>query len=46
MDPLQSNEAVQQFMKLLEENGRAGQASDLSALMWYMDDMSRQYDAV
>ena len=46
MDPLQSNEAVQQFMKLLEENGRAGQASDLSALMWYMDGMSRQYDAV
>ena len=46
MDPLQSNETVQQFMKLLGENGRAGQASDLSALMWYMDGMSRQYDAV
>ena len=46
MDPLQSNEAVQQFMKLLEENGRAGQSADLSALMWYMDGMSRQFDAV
>ena len=46
MDPMQSSEAVQQFMKLLGENGRAGQASDLSALMWYMDGMSRQYDAV
>ena len=46
MDPLQGNEAIQQFMKLLEENGRQGQAADLSALMWYMDGMSRQYDAV
>lgn len=46
MDPLQGNEAIQQFMKLLEENGRQGQAADLSALMWYMDGMNRQYDAV
>lgn len=46
MDPLQSNEAIQQFMKLLEENNRQGQAADLSQLMWYMDGMSRQYDAV
>lgn len=46
MDPLQSNEAIQQFMKLLEEHDRQGQAADLSALMWYMDGMSRQYDAV
>ena len=46
MDPLQSNETIQQFMKLLEENGRQGQAADLSALMWYMDGMNRQYEAV
>lgn len=46
MDPLQGNEAIQQFIKMLEENGRQGQAADLSALMWYMDGMSRQYDAV
>lgn len=46
MDPLQGNEAIQQFIKLLEENGRQEQAADLSALMWYMDGMSRQYDAV
>lgn len=46
MDPLQSNEAIQQFMKLLEENNRQGQTADLSQLMWYMDGMSRQYDAV
>lgn len=46
MDPLQGNEAIQQFMKLLEENGRQGQAADLSQLMWYMDGMARQYDAV
>ena len=37
---------LQQFMKLLEENGRQGQAADLSALLWYMDGMSRQFDAV
>lgn len=46
MDPLQGNEAIQQFMKLLAENGRRGQAVDLSALMWYMDGMNRQYEAV
>ena len=46
MDPLQGNDAIQQFMKLLEENGRQGQAQDLSALMWYMDGMNRQYEAV
>ena len=36
MDPLQGQEAVQQFMKLLVENGRRGQAMDLSQLMWYL----------
>lgn len=46
MDPLQENEAIQQFMKLLEENNRQGQAADLSALMWYLDGMERQFDAV
>jgi len=46
MDPLQSNEVIQQFMKLLEENGRQGQAADLSQLLWYMDGMNRQFDAV
>ena len=33
-------------MKLLEENGRQGQAQDLSQLLWYMDGMTRQFDAV
>ena len=46
MDPLQSSEAIQQFIKLLEENGRQGQAQDLSQLVWYMDGMNRQYEAV
>ena len=46
MDPLQENDALQQFMKLLGENGREGQAADLSQLMWYMDGMMRQFDAV
>jgi len=30
----------------LEENGRKDQAQDLSQLMWYMDGMTRQYEAV
>ena len=46
MDPLQSTETIQQFLKLLEENGRQGQAADLSQLMWYIDGMMRQFDAV
>ena len=46
MDPSQNNEVIQQFIKLLEENGRQGQAADLSALLWYMDGMNRQFDAV
>ena len=46
MDPLQGSEAIQQFKKLLEGNNREGQAADLSALMWYMDGMTRQYEAV
>lgn len=46
MDPLQENDALQQFMKLLAENGRQGQAADLSQLMWYMDGMTRQYESV
>lgn len=46
MDPLQENDALQQFMKLLAENGREGQAADLSQLMWYMDGMTRQYESV
>ena len=46
MDPSQNNEAIQQFIKLLEENGRQGQAQDLSQLLWYMDSMNRQFDAV
>ena len=33
-------------MKLLEENTRQGQAQDLSLLMFYMDGMTRQFEAV
>lgn len=46
MDPLQENDTLQQFMKLLGENGREGQAADLSTLLWYMDGMTRQYESV
>ena len=46
MDPLQSTENIQQMIKLLQEHGRQDQANDLSQLMWYMDGMMRQFDAV
>lgn len=46
MDPTQGNETFQQFLKLLEENGRAVQGQDLSLMAWYMDGMERQFDAV
>lgn len=39
-------ETIEQFLKLLSENGRAGQSEDLSSLLFYMDGMSRQLDAV
>ena len=44
MDPQQSNEVIQQFMKLLEENGWQGQAAELSQFIWYMDDMLHQFN--
>jgi len=43
---MEQEQSVQELLKLLEENGRKGQASDLSALLFYMDGMQRQYDAV
>lgn len=39
-------DTFQQFMKLLEENGRAGQAREMAFLLAYMDNMSRQFDSV
>jgi hypothetical protein len=41
-----NQEIMEQFLKLLSENGRAGQAQDLSRLLFYMDGMSRQLEAV
>lgn len=36
----------QDFLKLLNENGRADQGQDLSLMAWYLDGMERQFDAV
>lgn len=36
----------QDFLKLLNENGRAVQGQDLSIMAWYLDGMERQFDAV
>ena len=40
------NDTFQQFVKLLEENGRSEQARELALLLAYMDNMSRQFDNV
>ena len=39
-------DTFQQFVKLLEENGRSEQARELAFLLAYMDNMSRQFDNV
>ena len=36
----------QDFLKLLNENGRTVQGQDLSLMAWYLDGMERQFDAV
>lgn len=41
-----NQETLEQFFRLLSENGRAGQSEDLSRLLFYMDGMNRQLDAV
>ncbi len=38
--------SFQEFLKLLNENGRDAQAQDLSLMAWYLDGMDRQFDAV
>ena len=38
--------SFQEFLKLLEENGRETQGHDLSLMAWYLDGMERQFDAV
>ena len=38
--------SFQEFLKLLNENGRADQGQDLSLMAWYLDGMERQFDAV
>ena len=38
--------SFQEFLKLLEENGRSVQGQDLSLMAWYLEGMERQYDAV
>ena len=38
--------SFQEFLELLNENGRAAQGQDLSLMAWYLDGMERQFDAV
>lgn len=43
---MEKSPAFQEFLKLLNENGRAAQGQDLSLMAWYLDGMERQFDAV
>ena len=43
---MEKSPAFQEFLKLLNENGRAVQGQDLSLMAWYLDGMERQFDAV
>ena len=43
---MEKSPAFQEFLKLLNENGRADQGWDLSLMAWYLDGMERQFDAV
>lgn len=38
--------SFQEFLKLLEGNGRETKEQDLSLMAWYLDGMERQFDAV
>lgn len=38
--------SFQEFLNLLNENGRADQGQDLSLMAWYLENMERQLDAV
>lgn len=39
-------DSVQELLKLLQDNGRQGQAQDLSLILWHLEGMERQYNAV
>lgn len=43
---MEKSPAFQEFLKLLNENGRAVQGQDLSLMAWYLDGMERQFDTV
>ena len=43
---MEKSPTFQDFLKLLNENGRSLQAQDLSLMAWYLDGMERQFDAV
>ena len=43
---MEKSPVFQEFLKLLNENGRSAQGQDLSLMAWYLDGMERQFDAV
>lgn len=43
---MEKSPAFQEFLKLLNENGRADQGWELSLMAWYLEGMEQQFDAV
>lgn len=46
MGTLPENAVIDEFLKMMAENGKTGQAQDFSQLYFYADSMLRQVDAV
>ena len=40
------SDSIEELLKLMKENGRQGQAQDLSLILWHLEGMERQYNAV
>lgn len=46
MNPIQSNQIIQDFIKLLAENSRGGQSEELTRLVQYMEEINQQFEAL
>lgn len=44
--PAEHSDSIEELLKLMNENGRQGQAQDLSLILWHLEGMERQYNAV
>ena len=46
MNPIQSNQIIQDFIKLLAENSRGGQSEELTRLVQYMEKINQQFEVL